>query len=168
MSTATSDFILSKYKISFDDKTPMPIDIPHIGRDGLPELFHELGLKVGAEIGVRKGEFTIRFCEAGLKMYAIDPWLSYSDYLEARGQSRMDWLYDQAQRVLASHDCAIIRKTSMEAVKDFEEALTSVFICESSISCTWTALLLLKTERRGRCAVPFSVARTRRFLRIVF
>lgn len=53
------------------------IEIPDCSRDDLPELFVQLGFKVGAEVGVYRGEFTEKFCQAGLKMYGIDPYLSY-------------------------------------------------------------------------------------------
>ena len=45
-----------------------PVEIPDCSRDELPELFAEIGYKVGAEIGVYKGAFTEKFCNAGLTM----------------------------------------------------------------------------------------------------
>lgn len=99
-------------------------------RDNLPEYFKSLGFKVGAEIGVFKGEFTEKFCKAGLKMYAIDPWISYEGAGRTQEiKARQDFLYGHAGRVLAPYDCALIRKTSVEALKDFEdESLDFVYI----------------------------------------
>lgn len=108
-----------------------PFEIPDCSRDDLPQFFVEMGYKVGAEIGVDKGEFSEKFCKVGLKMYAIDPWMAYQGGGRAhRRQSRLDSLYEHAQRVLAPYDnCTIIRKTSMDAVKDFEaESLDFVYI----------------------------------------
>ena len=34
-----------------------PVEIPDSTRDGLPKLFVDLGFKIGAEIGVWKGEY---------------------------------------------------------------------------------------------------------------
>jgi hypothetical protein len=98
-----------------------PARIPDADRNDLPQFFLDMGFKVGAEIGVDKGEFTEEFCKAGLKMYAIDPWLYYGDYAHPRGQNRLDFLYSHTQRQLAKYDCEIIRKTSMDAAKDFED-----------------------------------------------
>ncbi|OEU68445.1 MAG: hypothetical protein BBJ57_02450 [Desulfobacterales bacterium PC51MH44] len=98
-------------------------------RQDLPEFFVDMGFKVGAEIGVDKGAFTELFCQAGLKMYAIDPWKMYRDYDHPKGQKRLDFLYEHTQRTIASYNCHIIRKSSMEAVKDFEdESLDFVYI----------------------------------------
>lgn len=103
--------------------------IPGSSRDDLPEFFVEMGYKVGVEIGVFKGEFTEQLCKAGLKIYAIDPWRIYSDYSNPRGQERLDFQYEHTKRTLAPYNCEIIRKTSMEAVENFEDkSLDFVFI----------------------------------------
>ncbi len=58
----------------------LPAEIPDCGRDDLPQFFVDMGFKVGAEIGVLRGEFTEKLCQAGLKVYAVDPWKNYLDY----------------------------------------------------------------------------------------
>ncbi len=105
------------------------VEIPDCSRDDLPEFFVEMGFRVGAEIGVYKGEFSEKLCKAGLKIYGIDPWAVYDEY-DLNPQARQDFLYGHAQRILAAYpDCTLIRKTSMEAVKDFEdESLDFVYI----------------------------------------
>ena len=107
-----------------------PAEIPDCSRDDLPQFFVEMGFKVGAEIGVYKGEFSEKLCQAGLKLYAIDPWQIYKDYGNPRGQDRLDFQYEHTQRVLAPYpNCTIVRKTSMEAIPDFEdESLDFVYI----------------------------------------
>lgn len=109
----------------------MPVEIPDCSRDELPEFFKEMGYTVGAEIGVYKGEFTELFCKVGLKMYAIDPWIAYSGAGRTqRRQERQDFLYGHTQRVLAPYnDCTIIRKTSVDALNDFQDgSLDFVYI----------------------------------------
>ena len=103
-------------------------EIPDCGRDDLPKFFSEIGYKVGAEIGTYAGEFTEKFCQEGLKMYAIDPWTIHRDY--QRRQKIADNLYEQTKKRLAPYkNCEIIRKTSMEAVKDFaNNSLDFVYI----------------------------------------
>jgi hypothetical protein len=107
-----------------------PFDIPDCGRNDLPQFFVEMGYKVGAEVGVQKGIFSEELCKAGLKLYAIDPWKNYADYWG--GESFQDVLDKQLARcraVLAPYDCTIIRKTSMEALADFEDgSLDFVYI----------------------------------------
>lgn len=107
-----------------------PAEIPDSSRDDLPQFFVELGFKVGAEIGVYKGEYTKFFLDAGLKMYGIDPWRNYSEYRNSRGQKRLDFLYEHTKRVLAPYpNCTIVKKTTMEAINDFpDESLDFVYI----------------------------------------
>ena len=89
-----------------------------------------MGFKVGAEIGVYKGEFSEKLAKAGLKLYAIDPWKEYKGYNMPKNQERLNSQYEQTKSVLAPFpDCRIIRKTSMEAVEDFEDgSLDFVYI----------------------------------------
>src|SRR3989344_4840255 len=107
-----------------------PAEIPECSRDDLPGFFKEMGFKVGAEIGVYKGEFSEKLAKAGLKLYAIDPWKEYKGYNMPKSQERLNSQYEQTKSVLAPFpDCRIIRKTSMEAVEDFEDgSLDFVYI----------------------------------------
>ena len=106
-----------------------PYKIPDSFRNDLPEFFKEMGYKVGAEIGVLRGEFTEEFCKAGLKMYAIDPWTYYRNYRRHPQEASMDEIYNVAKDRLTSYDCTLIRKKSMDALEDFEdESLDFVYI----------------------------------------
>lgn len=100
-----------------------PFEIPDASRDDLPNFFAEMGYKVGAEIGVYKGEFSEKLAKTGLKLFAVDPWRIYKDYSNPRGQERLDFQYEHTKRVLAPYpNCTIVRKTSMEAIEDFPDA----------------------------------------------
>lgn len=107
-----------------------PAEIPDCSRDDLPEFFVQMGYKVGAEIGVDKGEFTVSFCKAGLSMYAIDPWGYYPGYEDSRGYETLNQLYEDTKRLLIPYpNCKVIRKTSMEAALEFpDESLDFVYI----------------------------------------
>ncbi len=108
-----------------------PAEIPGCGRDDLPEFFKEMGYRVGAEIGVSKGEFSRKFCEAGLRVYAVDSWTATEDHLSRnpKYQKRVNASYRIAVETLSSFDCVIIRKSSMDATRDFEdESLDFVYI----------------------------------------
>jgi hypothetical protein len=128
------------------------IEIADCSRNDLPGFFKEMGFLKGAEIGVYKGEYTIKFLEVGLKMYGIDPWRAYNNYNEyqsldpkseyreiglrkslSKFQSRQDFLFGHTQRLLQKYldngQCELVRKTSMEAIEDFEdESLDFVYI----------------------------------------
>jgi hypothetical protein len=112
-----------------------PAFIPNCGRDDLPQFFVEMGYKVGAEIGVYKGEFTKKFLDVGLKMYGVDPWTPYEEFdrmTEIR-RTRLDFLYEHTKRYLEPYlktkQCELIKKTSMDALKDIpDESLDFVYI----------------------------------------
>jgi hypothetical protein len=64
-------------------------------------------------------------------LYCIDPWELDKGYEEywADEQSKLDELYEETKKRLSGYNCEIIRKTSMEAVKDFEpNSLDFVYI----------------------------------------
>ena len=108
-----------------------PFVIEDCSRDNLPEFFKEMGYKIGAEIGPYHGEFTAKFCEAGLKMYAIDPWIAYLGAGRSENkQDKQDTNYDIAKRNLGKYDnCEIIRSYSMDALSKFENnSLDFVYI----------------------------------------
>lgn len=105
------------------------VEIPDCSRDDLPEFFKEMGYKVGVEVGVAKGEFSELFGKAGLKMYCVDPWGNVDDYSRDSFPERLEAEYQETKKRLAPYDCTLVRKTSMEAVKDFEnKSLDFVYI----------------------------------------
>jgi len=108
-----------------------PSIIPDTHRFDFPEFLVEMGYKVGAEIGVHKGEYTERFCKVGLSMYAVDPWMAF--WGQGRTQAKQDvqdGYYQEAYDRLSVYDnCAFIRKTSMDAISDFKDnSLDFVYI----------------------------------------
>lgn len=107
-----------------------PAEIPDCSSFDFPQFFIDMGFKVGAEIGVYKGEFSKRFCKAGLKLYAIDPWQVYPGFKSPQGQESLNSLYERAKKTLSPFpNCTIVRKTSMDAANDFEdESLDFVYI----------------------------------------
>jgi len=108
------------------------VEIPNTKRRQFPDFFHELGFKTGVEIGVYKGQFTRFLLKRGAKVFAVDPWLEYADYGDpsVHFQSRQNEIYESAKQRLSGYpNCEIVRKTSMEAVKDFEDnSLDFVYI----------------------------------------
>lgn len=106
--------------------------IPYAGwlkstRENLAELFAEAGFKVGAEIGVRWGEYSEMIIRKnpGVKMFCIDSWAPYGRI----GPIRQERVFRRANKVLTPLGATLIRKPSMEALADFEdESLDFVYI----------------------------------------
>jgi Methyltransferase domain len=107
-----------------------PFEIPDCSRDDLPRFFVEMGYKVGAEIGVDKGEFSKKFCNAGLSLFAIDPWRYDNDYIDRHNQNKLDSFYEHTKKVLSPYPgTTIIRKTSIDALSDFaDDSLDFVYL----------------------------------------
>ena len=106
-----------------------PFEIPDASRNDLPELFIQMGFKKGAEIGVKEGAFSEIICRAGLKLFGIDPYLMYDDYIEPETQERLNQAMEKAASRLTSYDFTPIHKTSMGAVRDFPDgSLDFVYI----------------------------------------
>lgn len=99
------------------------------GRDSLAVLFGELGFKIGAEIGVRKGNFSLEILNAMKdgKLILVDPWCAYEECSE----SKAEVYYRQALKRLSKYEDNIIvkRMTSLDAVKEIEDgSLDFVYI----------------------------------------
>jgi hypothetical protein len=98
-------------------------------RNELPFFLKERGYRVGAEIGVYKGEFTEKLCQVGLKVYAVDPWITYKNYRKHPQELDYEEMYQNTVARMAGHDCTIIRKTSLEALDDIPDgSLDFVYI----------------------------------------
>ena len=115
-----------------------------------------MGFKAGVEIGVYKGGYTKVLAKSGLQIYGIDPWRAYGDVgLISQDQEELDDYYENAQRILAPYpNVVIIRKTSMEALEDFEdESLDFIYVDGNhrfkyiaEDICEWT-----KKNKKRRC-----------------
>ena len=86
------------------------------------------------EVGVYKGGFTRELLDEGLTVYGVDPWRAFKGQGRTQQvQDRQDFLYGHTQRYLQDYidkgKCKLIRKTSMEALDDFEDrSLDFVYI----------------------------------------
>ena len=119
----TFEYIMKKFYRVYGDKFPMRL---RFKRNNLGYLFKELGYKVGAEIGVYKGTYSEVLCRANpdMKLYCIDPWTTYeSEDPEPYGQDQkaLDGFHEETKERLSKYNCEIIKKKSMEAIKDFKQ-----------------------------------------------
>ena len=127
----TFQYIIDKYKITVGKQHI--IDIPDMGRIELAGLFAELGFNLGAEIGVEKGRYSEVLCMANpnLHLHSIDPWINtaYEQGIPD-GQASFSTAFEITKRRLAPYpNCHIVRKTSSDALDDFEDnSLDFVYI----------------------------------------
>jgi len=100
-------------------------------RSHLVKLYHDLGYRVGAEIGAGGGVFSEMICQTipGVKLYAIDAWVPYDGYVDFQNEAYLEDDYKRTVEKLKPFDATIIRKFSMDAVKQFEDgSLDFVYI----------------------------------------
>ena len=115
----------------------LPIRL-RMGRNDLPAFCREHGYTKGAEIGVWKGAFSAKFCEANpkLHMLCVDPWQSYPAWLDTKNLMDpekaarfMEDSYALAVERLASLNCTIDRRFSADAVRDVpDHSLDFVYV----------------------------------------
>ena len=96
-------------------------------REDLAVYFSKLGFKTGAEIGVLEGVYSEVLCAVnpGFRLYCIDSW----GINERRHHIYHLKAYEKAKIRLSPYKTTLIRKKSMDAVKDFSnESLGFVYI----------------------------------------
>jgi len=123
----TLEYIAKIYNVDLNQKSP--ITIYKTNREMMAQTLGALRMSVGAEIGVRQGLHAEMLCQNNpdLKLYCIDLWRAYPGYAEhSREQEQF---YAEAKERLSHYNCVIMRATSMDAVKVFEdESLDFVYI----------------------------------------
>jgi hypothetical protein len=128
----TLNKILKHYKIDYFQG--LPIKLPISRFVDFPALLRKLGMNVGVEIGVQKGRYSRVLCmkNPNLKLYCVDPWTAYPEYVEQNTpeeQPLLDEFLQCAKERLAPYNVEFVQKYSMDAVNDFEdESLDFVFI----------------------------------------
>jgi hypothetical protein len=124
------DYLTDKYHLTLKDSKPC-VEIPNVGRDNLPEIFHDLNFKVGAEIGVEQGLYAEVLCQRnpGVHLHCVDAWEPYMGYREHVSQPKLETFFTRAQQRLAPYHVTFIRKMSVDAAKDFEpKSLDFIYI----------------------------------------
>jgi len=129
----TLKYILEKYNLTYAPRhiQMTPTEIPNMGREQLPALMNELGFKVGAEVGVDSGWFSLSICKGipDVELYCIDAWTMYSAYRDKFTQIKMDAAKQGTISKLTRYNAHIVDRYSMDAVKGFEDgSLDFVYI----------------------------------------
>lgn len=126
----TLDYIIKKFDIDINQFSPFVLECDRM--TVLPELFKELGFKKGAEVGVFEGVFSEVLCKGlpDATIYSIDAWKYYPVHKDFRKAKHYEPIYKRAVETLSQYpNSVVIRKWSMDAVKDFDDkSLDFVFI----------------------------------------
>lgn len=121
--------VTQKFNIDLNQKSPFYLPI---GREiDIPEMFKELGFKVGAEVGICRGVYAEILLKAipNLKLYGIDRWELYEGYYDYPNNNVLSDAHQQAIERTKNFDCELIKDWSSEAVKRFDdERLDFVYI----------------------------------------
>ena len=124
-------YILKKFnKENYTGEMPITVECL---RRGIPEIFRELGLNTGVEIGVAGGRFseTLMMHHPEVKLYCVDPYKAYDEYFDYVRQDRISDFKISADERLKRFEgrFEFIIKPSQEAVKDFaDESLDFVYV----------------------------------------
>lgn len=107
-------------------------NLPHgasrrFNRNHLAELLGELKYNKGAEIGVRRGRYSMILCRNNpdLHLTCVDGWHPYD---RKYNKERQDRIYGEAVENLSSYNVTILRKKSMDALNEFEDGSLD-FVC---------------------------------------
>lgn len=130
--TDTLSHILTKFNLKYDESVRMPIEIQDFDREGLAELFGELGFGVGAEIGVRDGGYSLTLMQSvpNLILYGVDPYEPHQGYRDHVRKSTFESFEKEAHDKLDSYrDYEFVRDYSSNALDQFtDSSLDFVYI----------------------------------------
>lgn len=123
------------------------VEIPDVGRDDFAVFLAENGYKVGAEVGVDRGEYGITLCKAGLKVYGIDSYVRYDAY---KGEGMYVSHYEEALKNLKGYDYTIINKFSSDALEDFEDNSLDFVYIDGNHTLPYISMDIFGWERKVR------------------
>lgn len=125
--TDTVEYLVKRFNLDISGKPPTQIH--NVNRTIMAQVLNELNFKEGVEVGVAEGNHAKVLCDniPGVKLHAVDIWERYEGYREYRGT--IDQYYLEAKEKLRSYNCNLIKKFSMDAVKEFgDRSLDFVYI----------------------------------------
>lgn len=128
-----------------------PFVIPGSSRNDLPEFFKEMGFKTGVEVGVYKGEYSELLCKAGLKVYGIEPYITYKNYRKHPQELPYEELETITKERLAPFkDFILIKKTSMEALVDIPDESQDFVYIDANHSLPYITQDIYEWQRKVR------------------
>jgi hypothetical protein len=147
----TLEYFTHKFDLNLTQ--PSPFTLPISRETDIPQIFNDLGFKVGAEVGVYRGNYSETLLKAipGLKLTGVDLWEIYRGYRDYRKDDISD-AQKEALEKTKDYDCTLIKGWSNEIVKQIaDESLDFVYIdCNHSFEHTVEDIALWsKKVRKG-------------------
>ena len=101
--TDTADYLRRRFKRWLPQVSP--VRIARMKRSQLPGLFHDLGFKAGAEVGVCKGEFSERFLKTipDLELHCVDLWDAYYHFTAESGATHYEIAKERLGKYAGAH-----------------------------------------------------------------
>jgi predicted O-methyltransferase YrrM len=139
-------------QFNLDLSGPSPIEIPNRGRELLGILFREAGYKVGAEVGVYEGDFSLTLLTAHpkLELFCIDPWQSYDDYLDAMNGHDLPLSMRRTKEKLQGFNVHIMQEFSMKAVQHFANNSLDFVYIDANHNLPWVMDDIIQWEKKVR------------------
>lgn len=126
----TLSYVVNKFGLDLEQRSP--IEIRDFDREGLTELFNELDFRVGVEVGVRDGGYSLTLMRSitGLRLYGVDPYEPHKGYRDHTRKSTFEGFEKEAHDKLDDYsNYHFIRDYSANAVETFEDnSLDFVYI----------------------------------------
>jgi hypothetical protein len=121
-------------------------------RRKLAEKFFQLGFTKGVEVGVRTGKFSSILCQQNpkLKLYSVDPFdVVVGDYRSNTiGREQQRQFFHDATKLLKPYNCKIIRKESIDAVRDFNHGSLDFVYIDGSHEFDWIMTDIIEWGKR--------------------
>jgi predicted O-methyltransferase YrrM len=142
------EFIAGQFEL--DLNSPSPIEIPNQGREMLGHLFRELSYKVGAEIGVEAGKFSLAIFTAypTLELYCIDPWQSYEGYIDPINEKDLPAQLAAAKERLKGFNVHFVQDFSMRAVRHFADNSLDFVYIDANHNLPWVMDDIIQWEKK--------------------
>ena len=134
------------------DQIP-PVRIKGFKRKHLAMLFADLEFKVGAEIGVAEGYYSMEICAQNpvVRLYCVDLWDTYfRGTAKLKNKEMQDEAYAEAKDNLAPYYATLIRKPSEMAQLDFDDNSLDFVYIDGDHSFDYVMLDLIYWNRKVR------------------
>jgi len=126
-----------------------PRDLTNCSRNDLAVEVAERGFTVGVEIGVERGLYSevLLTTIPNLRLTCVDAWTAYRGYRDHVDQAKMDGFYEEAKQRLLPLGATLVRKFSVDAVKDVAPNSLDFVYVDGNHGFDWVMLDLILWSR---------------------
>jgi hypothetical protein len=144
------DYLHDKFNLCLTK--PSPIEIPNVGREMLATFIHDLGFRVGAEVGVFKGEFSNLLCRENptFEIFCIDPWKDYNEWRNKMSSDGLNLFMQEAQIRLKPYNAHFMQLMSLDAVRKFKDNSLDFVYIDANHALPWVMDDIVEWEKKVR------------------